>query len=298
MSVTTASDSAARGIALMIAATMVFSVQDVLTKQLVQTYAVQQVLWIRYLFFAAFALMLSARSRPLREAFRSARPFFQIIRSLVILAAMGLFAFAVRVLPLADAHALVASAPLIVTGLSAAFLAERVGVRRWSAVCIGFIGVLLILRPGLTVLQPASLLVFTGAFFYAVYSLMTRTVSRDDDSETSLLYMAVVGAVVLTIVGPFFWIMPTGEAFAMMAALGLAGTIGHYLLIKALDAVPASVLQPFNYLMLVWAMVNGYIVFGNFPDLWTIAGAVVIVASGLYVIYRERGRQPAGTFEH
>lgn len=284
--------TATRGIALIIAATMVFSVQDVLTKQLVQTHAAQQVLWVRYLFFAAFALMISARKRPLRVAFRSARPLFQIIRSLLIATTMGLFALAVRVLPLADAHALVASAPLMVTVLSAVVLAERVGIRRWSAVCIGFIGVLLILRPGLTVLQPASLLVICGAFLYAVYSIMTRIVSRDDDSETSLLYMAVVGAVALTAVGPFFWTTPNGETVAMMAGLGFAGTIGHLLLIKALEAVPASVLQPFNYLMLVWAMVSGYIVFGNFPDLWTITGAAVIVASGLYIIYRERSQVP------
>lgn len=289
MSATTVYEGVAtRGIALIIVATMVFSVQDVLTKQLVQTHAAQQVLWVRYLFFAVFALMLSARTRSLRVAFRSARPLFQIIRSLLIAATMGFFALAVRVLPLADAHALVASAPLMVTVLSAVVLAERIGFRRWSAVCIGFIGVLLILRPGLTVLQPASLLVVFGAFLYAVYSIMTRIVSTHDDSETSLLYMAVVGAGALTVIGPFYWTTPDAGTFAMMATLGFAGTIGHFLLIKALEAAPASLLQPFNYLMLVWAMVSGYIVFGNFPDLWTLTGAAVIAASGLYVIYRER----------
>lgn len=281
-------DNAARGIALMVIATLVFSIQDALTKQLVQSYAVQQILWVRYLFFAAFALTLSARTRPLRTVFRARRPYLQILRSLVIMVSLSGFAYAVRVVPLADAHALVACAPLFATALSALILSEKVGARRWAAVCTGFAGVLLILRPGLTVLQPAALAILAAAFCYALYSVLTRIASRDEDGETLLLYMASVGAVILTVVGPFFWQDPEPLDFAMMVALGLAGTVGHFLLIKALEAAPASLLQPFNYLMLVWAMVNGYVIFGEFPDRWTIAGGIIIVASGLYVIYRER----------
>ncbi len=283
-------DNAARGIALMVIATLVFSIQDALTKQLVQSYPVQQILWVRYLFFAAFALSLSARTRPLRTVFRARRPYLQILRSLVIMVSLSGFAYAVRVVPLADAHALVACAPLFATALSALILSEKVGARRWAAVCTGFAGVLLILRPGLTVLQPAALAILAAAFCYALYSVLTRIASRDDDGETLLLYMASVGAVILTVVGPFFWQDPEPLDFAMMVALGLAGTVGHFLLIKALEAAPASLLQPFNYLMLVWAMVNGYVIFGEFPDRWTIAGGIIIVASGLYVIYRERGK--------
>ena len=288
MVATPGSDNALRGITLMISATLVFSVQDALTKHLVQNYPVQQILWLRYLFFVAFALMLSARKRPLRQALRTQRPAYQILRSLAILVALTSFAFAVRTLPLADAHALIASAPLIATALSAIWIAEKVGVRRWLAVCVGFAGVLLILRPGLTVLQPTSLIVLMAASGYAIYSIMTRVISREDDVETSLLYMAIVGVVILSAIGPFFWKPPALEDIVLMVALGLAGTIGHYLLIRALEAAPASLLQPFNYLMLVWAMVNGYAVFGDFPDGWTLTGGAIIVASGLYVIYRER----------
>lgn len=288
MSAVLKADNAGRGIALIVAATMVFSVQDALTKHLVQSYPAQQILWIRYLLFAAFALVLSLRTRPLRQVLKTARPVFQVARSMVILVSLVCFALAVRVLPLADAHSLIAAAPLVATGLSAVWLGERVGVRRWLAVAVGFIGVLLILRPGLTVFQPASLLVVAAASCYALYAVMTRVASRSEDGETLLLYMAMTGAVLLTIVGPFFWVQPTGQAFALMVALAFAGTVGHYFLIKSLEAAPASLIQPFNYLMLVWAMVNGYVIFGDFPDLWTITGSTVIVASGLYVIYRER----------
>lgn len=281
-------DNAALGIVLIVTATMVFSVQDALTKHLVQSHPVQQILWVRYLLFAAFALALSLRTRPLRHVFRTARPVFQIARSLVILVSLACFALAVRVLPLADAHSIIAAAPLVATGLSAAWLGEKVGLRRWLAVAIGFVGVLLILRPGLTVFQPASLLVVAAGSCYALYAVMTRVASRGEDGETLLLYMAASGAVLLTIVGPFFWVAPTGWHFVLMVALAFAGTVGHYLLIKSLEAAPASLIQPFNYLMLVWAMINGYVIFGDFPDFWTLAGSAVIVASGLYVIYRER----------
>ncbi len=285
-------DNAGRGIALIVVATMVFAVQDVLTKYLVQSYPAQQILWVRYLFFATFALALSLRSRPLRDVFVTRRPLFQIARSLVIMVALVCFALAVRVLPLADTHSLVSAAPLFATGLSAVWLGEKVGMRRWLAVCTGFIGVLLILRPGLTVLQPASLFMVGAAFSYALYSVMTRIASRDEDGETQLIYVAATGAVLLTAVGPFFWVAPTGEDFMFMVALAFAGTVGHYLLIKSLEAAPASLTQPFNYLMLVWAMVTGYVVFGDFPDMWTLIGATVIVASGLYVISRERVNRP------
>jgi len=298
MSGTPKTDNPTRGIVLIIVATMIFSMQDALTKHLAQEYAVPQILWVRYLLFAGFALVLSVRTRPLRQSLKSSRPILQIVRSLIIVVEIGLFALAVRVLPLADTHALVSSFPLMVTALSAFFLAEYVGVRRWSAVCVGFLGVMVILRPGLTVLQPAALIALSTAFLFAVYHVMTRVVSRDDDSETSLLYMAVVGAVVLTAIGPFYWTTPSPMAALMMLILAVSGTVGHFILIKALELAPASVLQPFNYMMLVWAMLVGYFVFGDFPDLWTIGGGAVIVASGLYIIYREQLRRTPRTVKN
>lgn len=283
-------DNTTRGIVLMVGATIVFSIQDMLTKYLVQSYAVQQILVIRYLFFALFAVLLAARTKPLRTVLSSKRPWFQIARSALIATSLGAFAYAVRVLPLADAHAILASAPLIATALSVPMLGEEVGPRRWAAVGVGFIGVLVILRPGLTVFQPAAFIVLATAIMYAAYNVMTRMASRDDDGETSLVYMAVVGAAMYTVLGPFVWQTPETADIWPFAAVAIAGAVGHYLLIKALEAAPASLLQPFNFLMLVWATINGYLVFGDFPDAWTLAGSAIVVGSGLYVIYRERAR--------
>lgn len=272
---------------------MIFACQDAVTKLLVQDYAAAQILWVRYVMFAAFALVLARRKRPLAHVLRSTRPWLQITRSLFIVVEIGLFILAVRLLPLADAHALLATTPLIVTAVSAAFLGEAVGIRRWSAVLVGFAGVLVILRPGAGVFDIGSLWALLAAFLFAGYQAMTRVVSRSDDGETSLLYMAVVGVVAMTCVGPWFWVPPTPLAWLGLTAIAVTGTAGHLLLIRALECAPASVLQPFNYTQLVWATLVGFVVFGDFPDAWTIAGAAVVVASGLYTIYRERIRKGA-----
>lgn len=284
-------DNATRGILLIVAATFIFACQDAVTKHLAQTYATPQIIWVRYLFFAVFAVILSSWHKPLKQAVRAKRPWLQVVRSLLIVLEIGTFVFAVRVLSLAETHALFASFPLMVTALSAVFLREQVGIRRWAAVLVGFAGVLIILRPGTGVFQIESLIAVAAAAMFAVYQLLTRVVSQDDGANTSLLYMAVVGAAVLTMIGPFFWLEPTPEAWRFLALLSVTGATGHLLLIKALECAPASTLQPFNYTLLVWATVMGYLVFGNLPDLWTVVGAAIVVASGLYTILRERIRK-------
>jgi len=280
-------DHVTRGIVLAILAMMVFATQDAVTKYLAQSYSAPQIVWIRYLLFSVFALILATRQRPLRMVLSSRRPILQIVRSLIIVAEIAIFVVAVRVLPLADAHALLATTPLMVTALSALFLGEAVGIRRWAAVGMGFVGVLVILRPGLTVLQPGALLALGAAFLFAVYLVLTRVI-RTDDGETSLLYMALVGAAVMTLLGPAYWTWPTPAHWAWLVALSITSSLGHFLLIKALAAAPASTLQPFNYMLLVWATITGYVVFGHFPDAWTVTGAAIVVASGLYTILRER----------
>jgi len=170
------------------------------------------------------------------------------------------------------------------------FLREAVGFRRWAAVIVGFIGVLIILRPGLETLKPGALLALATAAMFAGYHVLTRLASAYDDSETSLVYMALTGAVVMTVIGPFFWVAPSLADWGWLFLLSCTAATGHILLIKALEAAPAAILQPFNYTMLVFATAIGYLVFGNLPDLWTIVGACVVVASGLYTIYRERVR--------
>ncbi len=283
-------DNPTKGILLITGAMFIFACQDAVTKQLAQDYATPQILLVRFLFFAVFAIILSSWNQPLKTVVKAHRPWLQIVRSLLIVLEIGAFVLAVRVLSLAEIHALFASFPLIVTAMSAMFLGEKVGIRRWTAVLIGFVGVIVILRPGFGVFQIESLIALGTAFLFAAYNVLTRVVGREDSSNTSMLYMAVIGAAVMTLIGPFYWIEPTGAAWRLLALLSLTGAVGHLLLIKALECAPASTLQPFNFTLLVWATLVGFIVFGSVPDIFTIGGGAIVVASGLYTIYRERKR--------
>lgn len=284
-------DNATLGITLVVSAMFIFATQDAITKTLAASYSVPQILWVRFIFYALFALAFSARKRPLRDCLKSQVPWLQIARSLLIVAEIGLFIVAIRFLSLAEIHALLATFPLMVTGIAALFLREPVGIRRWSAVFAGFIGVLIIIRPGIIDIKAGVFLALVTALMFAGYNVMTRLVSKYDDSETSMVYMAIVGAVVLTCIGPFFWVQPSLTDWGWLLCLSFTAAAGHFLLIKALEAAPASTLQPFNYTLLVFATVIGYLFFDSLPDFWTVVGASVVVASGLYTIYRERVRK-------
>lgn len=276
-----------RGILLTVLTMLIFAAHDAVIKLLTVDYAAPQILWVRFVFFTVFALALARRKGPLKKSTKSARPLLQIGRSLMLLLDMVFFVVAVGLLPLADTHALMATFPLMVTALSALVLGERVGTRRWLAVGACFVGVLLILRPGVTVLQPGSLIALTAALCFAFYHVLTRIVGRYDSSEVSLVYVGVVGLIVTSFVAPFFWVWPTTEAWLMFVAIGIIGGSAHFLLIAALKIAPASVLQPFNYTLLLAATAIGYFLFGQLPDMWTTFGASVIVGSGLYVVQRE-----------
>ena len=269
-------------------AMFLLAAMDGITKTLAPDYSVPQILSVRFLIFCLFALAI-ARPKSLRAAFRSHHPYLQIARSPIITIEVGVFIIAFRYLPLADAHAIAGIAPLLVTALAVPVLGEKVGLRRWSAIAIGFIGLLVIVRPGLGVFNPAALLPLGGACLWAVYQILMRKVA-EDSAATSLLYMAVIGAVVMTALAPFFWRPPDATGWLLLVALGLVGSLGHYILIKAFQAAPASTLQPFHYVVLLWATAVGYVIFGDLPDTWIILGAAIIAASGLYAFYRERVR--------
>lgn len=273
----------------MLAAMLLMACMDAISKHLATQYSVPQILAVRFAIFTLFALAL-ARPHSLRAAFRTHHPWLQVTRSLIIAIEVGVFVLAFRYLPLADAHAIAGIAPLLVTALAVPLLGEHVGPRRWAAVAAGFVGLLIIIRPGVTALDPAALIPLGGAFLWALYQILMRRVSRDD-AATSMLYMAVVGAVVMGSLAPFFWRPPDAEGWLFLILLGVVGSLGHYILIQAFRAAPASVLQPFHYTVLLWATVIGYLVFGDFPDTWTIAGGVLIAVSGLYAFYREQVRQ-------
>ncbi len=203
---------------------------------------------------------------------------------------MACVVLALSLLPMAEVMAVGISYPLMITVLSALVLKEHVGARRWAAVVVGFLGVLLILRPGLAVFNPASLLILAAAALFAVYQILTKVLGRTDGPITLTLYTALVGVAVYSVVLPFDARVPDAQGLALLALAAAGGTIGHMLVIQALETTPASVLQPFNYVQLVWATLVGFLVFDEVPDGLTVTGASVVVASGLYVWWRERVR--------
>lgn len=276
------------GIALCLAALLIIAVQDGIAKVLIRDYPVAQIVMFRFWFFTVFAVIFASMRGGLGAAVRSRRPVLQVFRSLVFVGEIALFAFGLHFLGLAEIHALIATFPLIATALAIPILGEKVGWRRWLGVAIGFIGALVIIRPGLEVFQPAALIPVGCAFLFAIYNLTTRLASFRDSFETSTLYMAVVGCIAATVFGLSQWQAPATEDLPLLLFFSSLGVIGHMMFVKALEFAQASLLQPFNYSLLVWASLIGFVGFGEVPDFWTIAGAALIVGGGGYVIWRER----------
>ena len=217
------------------------------------------------------------------------RPWLQGFRSIVLVGSTILNFLALRWLQLDQTTSILFCTPFLVAAMSGPILDEWVGWRRWIAISIGFAGVLLVTRPGFGGIHVAALLTFASAFCYAFYIIATRILSRYDSNETTLFYSNVVGAVVLTFVVPFVWSKPQSLLIvALMTLTGLLGGFGHYLLIIAHRLAPPAVLAPFMYTQLVWVILLGFVIFADLPNLWTITGASIVVASGLYLLHRER----------
>ncbi|UTW13057.1 DMT family transporter [Marinobacterium rhizophilum] len=289
LSVQLSSDTSRRGVLLCLLAMLVFAGQDAITKVLVQDLAVSQLLMVRYWVFAVFALGYAHYRGGLAKAVCSGQPRLQLLRSLLAVGEIALFNLSLRYLALAEAHALLAAFPLLAIALAGPVLGERVGWQRWLAVAVGFIGTLIILRPGLGVFKPEALIALTAAFAFAIYNLLTRRVSRTDSFTTSTLYMALVGSVVATSFGLSSWRPPAPEQWYMLGIISVTGILGHLLLVKALECTSASTLQPFNYSLLVFATLFGVAFFGEFPDTGTLLGASVVILSGLYAMSLRRG---------
>jgi drug/metabolite transporter (DMT)-like permease len=224
----------------------------------------------------------------------------QIGRSVLMLASNLIFVVAIGRVPLATASAIGFSAPLIVTALSVPLLHEQVGWRRWSAVVVGFAGTLMVIRPGSGFHEPAVLLLLVSSFAYALYMIATRLAGRYDSAATGIIFAALFGSLGMSLAMPFVFVMPRSILDGLLfCSLGLLGGFGHYLVIRAFQLGPAAVIAPLGYVELVGTVTLGYVVFGNFPDLWTWAGAGVIITSGIYIALRERRRReerarPAG----
>jgi drug/metabolite transporter (DMT)-like permease len=273
------------GIVLFLAAGLCFTLLDVVAKYLSRDYSIVQIGWARYVFAIAILVVMlppGQRRRPLA----SHRPALQVLRAALLVCVTLMFFLAVSYLPLADVTAVGFATPLIVTALGAWWLKEKVGPRRWIAVLVGLCGVLIIVRPTGTV-HWAILLALVFAFANAVFQLLTRVLSRHDSPHVSTAYLAAVGGVGLTAAVPFVWQSPDILGWVLHVVVGLMGGLGHYLLASAFGHAPASTLAPFAYLQLVWTTIAGLLVFGDFPDAWTILGAGILVASGVYLFYRE-----------
>ncbi len=279
-----------RGIVLMIIAVMLFVLMDSTTKYLGQSYPVLQIVWARNTFhLLAFVIFLRFRWK---GRIRTARPVLQLVRSSLLVLATFLFTQALRTVPLADASAVLFLAPILVTAFSVPILGERVGIRRWICVLVGFGGAMVVVRPGLGVMQVGALFALGTAVTYCFYMITTRILSRTDNALTTIVLSSVVGAVGCSIAVPFYWQPPDTLAWFLMVGLGVVGAISHYLLVLAFEAAPAAVVSPLDYTRLIWAAAVGYFLFGDFPDIWTILGACIIAASGLYILHRERSGAP------
>jgi drug/metabolite transporter (DMT)-like permease len=276
------------GIALMCGAVACFACLDAMAKYLGGHMEPLQVVAIRYLTAFLLALIVSNPfTRP--GLLKSSRPGLQIIRGLMMLLTTIFNFFAFRYLQLDEALAIMFSTPFLVAIVAGPILGEWIGWRRWTAIGVGFIGVLVVIRPGLGGMQWAALLSVAAAIFYAGYAISTRMVMRHDSSETTLFYANVIGVLIMLPVLPFVWTAPpSGFDLILLLAVGAFGSAGHFLLILAHDRAPASVLSPFMYTQLLWAVIFGYLVFSNVPNHWTLAGAAIVVASGLYLLYREQ----------
>jgi len=246
-----------------------------------------QVLWIRFLFLVLVTVALASRRGGI-ALLRTSRPGLQIIRSVFFVVQVGCFLIGFKYLQLAEVVSVSSAAPLLVTAMSVPLLGEHVGVRRWSAVSIGFVGVVVILRPGLAVVHPASLCMLLGTCLFAIFQIMTRVLARTDSSETTFAYTALIGAAAVSLIGPFQWTPPDANAWILLIIIAALGGLGSFVLIVALGSAPPAILQPLYYTIIVWSTFVGYLLFGDIPDAYTIIGACLIVSSGLYTVLRER----------
>lgn len=265
-----------------------FACLDTTAKYLSAQMSILLIAWARYT--GAFVLTLFV-SNPVtdRTLLKSGNLKLQIVRGLLLVASTILNFLALRFMQLDEVLSIIFTFPFVVAIASGPLLGEWLGWRRWSAICFGFAGVLVITRPGFGVIHPAALFSLVATICYGIYAVLTRIVSRTDSNQTSLFYNNFIGALVMLPVIPFVWTPISSWTVALLlAAMGVLGSVGHFFLIAGHRLAPASVLSPFIYTQLVWVVILGYLVFDHVPNGWTMAGATMVIGSGLYLLYRER----------
>ena len=260
---------------------------DTIAKYLSSEISFFQITWSRYFFTVFFTLpfmFLFFR----KNLTWTTQPQLQIFRGLTLLFANILFFYSISIISMAKALTLAFVAPLITTALSPIFLGEKVGFRRWSAVIIGFIGSLIVIRPGFIELNLASFAALGTGFFYGIYLIITRRLHSSDSPLLTLLLTGVVGAIVSSFFVPFVWINPTFTQWSLLALMGIFACLGHLFLILSLRLADASKLAPFGYFEIVTNILLGYYFFGDFPHFWTWIGLTIIICSGIYIFLREK----------
>lgn len=277
----------ALGIGLSVVAIALFATMDALAKYTSQSIRVEMVIWGRYFFhFVAMVLMLPMLG--LRRSLHTEQTLKVTLRGLLLFSCTVCFFTAISQIPLAEANAIGFVAPLITVALSAFFLREKVGIRRWSAVLIGFAGMLVVLRPGFQEIHWAYFLVLLMASMFSVFALLTRALNRTEDPVAMLFHTALVGTAGACLLVGFFWETPTLTEWLLLMVIGAIGGISHQILIYGYRYASASILAPFQYTIIIWSTGYGFFIFADIPDIWTFVGGGVIVAAGLYVWVRER----------
>ena len=261
-------------------------IMDGIAKYLSSDIPVLQITWARYFFTVFFTLPIIFFL--FKKYFVwTKKPKLQFLRGLILLIANICFFYSISVISLAKALTLAFIAPLIVTAFSPFFLGEKVGYRRWLAVIIGFVGSLVVIRPGFVEINFASIAALITGFMYGFYLIITRKLSSSDNPLLTLLLTGVVGAIIISLVMPIVWVQPSLKQWSLMAAVGIFACIGHYFLILSLKYADASKLAPFSYFEIVTNIIIGYYFFGDFPDNWTFLGLFIIISAGVYIYRRD-----------
>lgn len=277
-----------RGALMIMTAVAMFVVMDSISKYLSRFYPVPAIVWARFVFHLLLVVIALGPRLGLRLA-RTERLGAQLVRGLLLAGSTLFFVFGIKQMPLAETSSITFVAPVLVTLMAAFILKEKVELARWLAVAGGFVGVLIIIRPGSGVFTWASVLPLGCATCFACYQILTRRLANLESPYTSIFYSGLVGSVIMSLALPYVWTWPQSVSHALLFVLiGIFGGLSHLILIKAYDCAPASKLAPFSYTQLIWVIVVGYLVFGDFPDHWSLIGIAVIVASGIYIATHQR----------
>ncbi len=278
-----------QGILLMLCGMFLFSAGDTLAKFLTSSYHPVQIIWFRQLGLLFGLFILLALRGP--SILRSQQPKLQITRGVFVVCSSLLFVYAVRYVPLVDAVAASFVAPFFLTIAGAVILKEKVGIRRWSAVIVGFLGALVVIRPGMGVIHPAAMLVVVAAIFYASRQVIGRALADTDQTATTIAYTAITSSCLISLALPFFWQMPIQPIhWILFFSMALTAAVAEVFVIKALEAAEAAVVAPIHYTLIIWGTLYGYFVFNQLPDVWTWVGSAIIVAAGLYTLKRSQAQ--------